>query len=243
MKKQIIILAAGKGSRMNSDLPKVMHKVAGISMLERVVSNCYEVTHDLTLVYSKHIELYLSDFENRCKLVNQGNQRGTAHAVSMAKDFFDDDAQIGVIYGDNPLITPSVINGIFNHLQNTSSAVTTLAFQCDPPNQYGKIITDESRNFQRIVESKFANDQEQKITLCNSGIMVFAPNILKKYIDQCLITDHSNPKKELYLTDIIEVCVLNGEKVSYFELSDPRLVIGVNTQDDLAKANSIVEVK
>lgn len=239
--KQIIILAAGKGSRMDSDLPKVMHKVGGISMLERVVSNCHEVTKNLALVYSKHIKPYLSEFEGHCNLVHQDEQLGTAHAVSVARRLIDSNCATGVMYGDNPLITPNIINDIFHYLQDTHSAVTTLAFQCVKPNQYGKIIVDENGNFQRIVESKFASDQEQKITLCNSGIMVFAPNILGKYIDQCLVPNTKNPQQELYLTDIIEVCVSYGEKVSYFELRDPRLVLGVNTQEDLRQANLIIK--
>src|SRR4051812_14361 len=121
MLKQIIILAAGKGSRMQSDLPKVMHKVAGRSMVERVKDNCKEVTSDLVLVYSDHLLPYLSLFSG-CKLVKQEEQLGTAHAVAIATDFINLEKVTAVIYADNPLITPSIIENLFQHLEETSSA-------------------------------------------------------------------------------------------------------------------------
>lgn len=237
---QIIILAAGKGSRMNSALPKVMHEVAGVPMLERVVSNCKQVTDDLVLVYSEPLEPYLPMFETRAKLVHQQEQLGTAHAVYVAKDLFNNKDNIGVIYGDNPLITPDIIGGLFKHLQDTKSQVVTLAFEFDQPNQYGRIILDSNNDFIRIVESKFATPLEEKITLCNSGIMAFAPRILNKYIDLCVRVDNSTLEKELYLTNIIEICALGGEKVSYYKSKDHELVVGVNTQDELASANSFM---
>ena len=240
MDKQIIILAAGKGSRMKSELPKVMHKIGGTPMLDRVIQNCKIVTNDLVLVYSKHLEPYLTSFNKNCTLVNQEKPLGTAHAVAVAKDSFHDQ-YIGVIYGDNPLITANIIENLFQHLKDTASKAVTLAFECAKPNQYGRIVVDADGDFQKIVETKFANDKEKQITLCNSGIMAFAPGILGKYIDECLGTDPNKPKRELYLTKIIEICALHDEKVSYFKSDDPNLVVGVNTQDELTSANSIIE--
>ncbi len=241
MDKQIIILAAGKGSRMKSTLPKVMHKVGGIPMLERVIQNCKMVTNDLVLVYSHHLEPYLSNFKEDCKLVHQKEQLGTAHAVAVAKDIFHEEKYIGVIYGDNPLITTDIIENLFTHLKDTNSKAVTLAFEYTKPNQYGRIVVNENGDFQKIVETKFANEQEKKITLCNSGIMAFAPGVLNKYIDKCLIADLDKPEKELYLTEIIEICAASGEKVSYFKSDNHNLVIGVNTQDELSSATSIIE--
>ncbi len=240
---QIIILAAGKGSRMNSSLPKVMHKVDGTPMLERVIQNCNKVSNDLVLVYSKHLDPYLHMFSNRCKLVNQTEQLGTAHAVAVAKDLFNNNDNIGVIYGDNPLITAEIIIGLFDHLNKTDSKIVTLAFEYEQKNQYGRIILDKADNFQKIVESKFATPEEKEVTLCNSGIMAFAPGILAKYIDSCLISDSNNHGKELYLTNIIEICALAGEKVSYYKSLDHQLVVGVNTQSELDSVNSLIQKK
>jgi UDP-N-acetylglucosamine pyrophosphorylase len=240
---QIIILAAGKGSRMNSALPKVMHEVGGIPMLEHVVQNCHQVSNDLVLVHSKHLEPYLHMFRDRCKFVNQAEQLGTAHAVAVAKDLLNNKGNIGVIYGDNPLITPDIIMSLFRHLDETNSKVVTLAFEYDKPNQYGRIILDHVGNFKKIVELKFATAAEKKVTLCNSGIMAFAPGILEKYINDCLVITPENIGKELYLTNIIEICVLAGEKVSYYKSVDHELVVGVNTQTELDNVNAIIQQK
>jgi UDP-N-acetylglucosamine pyrophosphorylase len=240
MDKQIIILAAGKGSRMNSELPTVMHKVGGTPMLERVMHNCKMVTDNLILVYSQHLEPYLSRFEQNCKLINQKEQLGTAHAVAVAKDLFNDQQYIGVIYGDNPLITSDIIEDLFKHLKNTNSKAVTLAFEYEKENQYGRIIVDKQGNFKNIVETKFANDLEKKITLCNSGIMAFAPGIRGQYIDKCLVSDLEFPEKELYLTNIIEICASFGEKVSCFKSDNPRFVVGVKSKSELDNAKHII---
>lgn len=238
---QIIILAAGKGSRMKSELPKVMHKVGGKPMLEHVIDNCRRVSDDLILVYSDHIKEFLPEFSDRCALVKQEEQLGTAHAVFVAKDKFDPEQPIGVIYGDNPLITADIIQNMFDHMQKTDSKAVTLAFEYDKPNAYGRIVVDSGGNFEKIVEAKFANPEEKKITLCNSGIMSFAPGILNKYIDDCLKPNSDHPQKELYLTEIIEICAQNGEKVSYYTSDNYNLVLGVNTQEELQNANSIID--
>ncbi|MCP5369851.1 MAG: NTP transferase domain-containing protein [Rickettsiaceae bacterium] len=238
---QIIILAAGKGTRMNSELPKVMHQVAGKPMIEHVINNSMEVTEDLILVYSSHLEPYLSDIVSSTKLVKQEQQLGTAHATQAAKEFFSDQ-EIAVIYGDNPMISGSIINELFLHLHNTHSKVVTLAFDYHKPNQYGRIITDQEGNFQKIIEEKFATKEDKEITLCNSGIMVFAPGILPKYIDYC-VNDVNELGKESYLTDIIEVCKKSGEAVSYYKVQDYNVAIGINTPEELASANNLINYK
>lgn len=237
---QIIILAAGKGTRMNSLLPKVMHQVFGKPMIEHVINNSKKVTDDLVLVYSDHLEPYLDDIGVDCKLVKQDQQRGTAHAVQVAKDLFGSE-EIAVIYGDNPLISGDIIKELFSYLRKSNSAVVTLAFDYDKPNQYGRIITDAEGNFEKIIEDKFATKEEKEITLCNSGVMVFAAGILPKYIDYC-VHDSAILEKESYLTDIIEVCKKFGERVSYYKANDYRSVIGINTLEELESVNDSINI-
>jgi UDP-N-acetylglucosamine pyrophosphorylase len=239
MDNQIIILAAGKGSRMQSDLPKVMHKIAGKSMLERVVENCNNITDDLVLVYSDHLLPYLSLLGQRCNLVLQEEQLGTAHAVSVAMELIDPDKVNAVIYGDNPLITPVIIKKLLKYLDESAAAVVTLALECTDPNQYGRIITGANGEFKKIVEFKFATAEEKAITLCNSGIMAFAPGILTKYITKCLTKSAAFPNRELYLTDIIEVCSKAGEKVSYYTTDETGFLMGVNTKEELERADKL----
>lgn len=242
---QIIILAAGNGTRMKSDFPKVMHMLGKKSMLEHVIDNCCKISSDLILVYSDHIKKFLPLFSDKCDFVKQEKQLGTAHAVSVAKHKLSVDKPIAVIYGDNPLISSQIIQSLFDHMQQTNSKAVTLAFEYEKPNVYGRIVVDADNNLKKIVEAKFANENEKKITLCNSGVMSFAPNVLNRYIDGCLkmasITDGSRVPKELYLTEIVELCVKNGEKVSYCVSKEHNLVLGVNTQEELKNANTILD--
>lgn len=236
---QIIILAAGNGSRMGPDLPKVMHQVGGKPMIERVLDNCARVSDDLILVYSSMLLEYLTPYKNLCKLALQDSPKGTAHAVDAAREYFDHNKPIMVIYGDNPLITADIIESLAHHQQSTNSAAVTLAFERENPAEYGRIVTDAKGNFLKIVEHKNANESERKITLCNSGIMVFAPGILQKYLPGCF--DESDPEMELYLTKIIEVCANASEKVTYFLAHDADLVVGVNTQEELLEAAKVLK--
>jgi UDP-N-acetylglucosamine pyrophosphorylase len=241
MQKQIIILAAGKGSRMKSDLPKVMHKVGGKPMLQMVVDNSYAISNDLILVYSDHIAEYLPIFEKHCKLVLQNEQLGTAHAVWVASSLINNNIQNAVIYGDNPLITSQIITELFNHLESSKAAVAALVFEHEEPNAYGRIVLDEKGNLKKIVEFKVATDLEKKIKLCNSGIMAFAPGILQRYLPLCVDQLRNRSGNELYLTEIIEICSSAGEKVSYYtSKNNHRLVIGINTQEELDAANNIL---
>lgn len=242
MQKQIIILAAGKGSRMKSDLPKVMHKVGGKPMLEMVISNAAAVTDDLVLVYSDHIKEYLPLFSDKCKLAYQEEQLGTAHAVGAAKPLIRDDIPVAVLYGDNPLITPDIINELFDHLDSSKAAIDALVFEHEHPNAYGRIILDEQGNFKKIVEFKYATPSQREIKLCNSGIMAFAPGTLSKYLHYCLAPSHI-AGQELYLTEIIQIAGKYGEKVAYYTSENHQLVVGINTQEELKAANDILAEK
>lgn len=240
MQKQIIILAAGKGSRMKSNLPKVMHKVGGKPMLQMVVDNASAITDDIILVYSDHIVEYLPMFKSKCKFALQDNQLGTAHAVWVASSLINNNIQTAVIYGDNPLITPQIIEELFAHLQSSGAAVASLVFEHEEPNEYGRIILDEKGKFKKIVEFKVATDLEKKVKLCNSGIMAFAPGILEKYLPTCVNQPNNSSSKELYLTEIIEICSNAGELVTCYTSKEHQLVVGVNTQEELETANRIV---
>jgi len=236
-KYQIIILAAGKGSRMQSELPKVMHKVGGVPMLETVLNNALKVTDDVIVVYSESLKKYLTPYENMCRFVLQKEQKGTAHATHAAIDLIDENKTILVLYGDHPLITPEIMHEIVEDLNSSDSALVTLSFEREDPARYGRIATDKNGELLEIIEYKNATDEEKKITLCNSGIMAFKPRILNKYLP--LFATDSRDDKEVYLTEIVKICKDKGEKVSYFLSNSHNLVVGVNTKDELAEANDI----
>ena len=237
---QIVILAAGKGRRMETTLPKVMHQVGGKSMLERIINNSLVVTNDVVIVYSPALYEYLAPYQNTCKFALQAEPLGTAHAVNAALDLIHNDKINLVIYADNPFISPEIISDLYKHVNQTGVALVTLAFICKKPNQYGRIITDKKGNFLKIVEFKKASKSERKIKLCNSGIMAFSPGILQQYIPYYLSNNHKYAGEEFYLTAVVEICMNHGEKVSYMLHPNTNEVIGVNTREELIEANSII---
>lgn len=234
---QIIILTAGNGSRMQSDLPKVMHKVGGVPMLETVLNNSLKITDDVIIVHSERLREYITPYENMCRFVLQKEPLGTAHATYAAIDLINKDKTILVLYGDHPLITPEIMEELIKYLNQTASSLVTLGFQREDPAQYGRIATDKNGEFLEIIEYKNATEEEKKIKLCNSGIMAFNPGILNKYLP--LFATGRNDNKEVYLTELVKICKQDGEKVSYFLSSDYDLIVGVNTKDELAEANNI----
>ncbi|WP_375326213.1 NTP transferase domain-containing protein [Candidatus Tisiphia endosymbiont of Nemotelus uliginosus] len=236
---QIIVLAAGNGHRMNSDLPKVMHQVGGKAMIERVLANAQRVTDDIILVHSAQLEPYIVSYRDICKFILQPRPLGTADAVYEALELVDDKKIIAVLYGDNPLITPEIINELLDHLATTNSSVATLCFERENPAEYGRIITDPSGNFIKIVEFREATNEEKAIKICNSGIMAFKPAILRKYLP-LVLQQHPDQLTEVYLTAIVEVAKTKGEQVSYLLSQADNLVLGVNTMQELEDANKTI---
>ncbi|BDU60686.1 UDP-N-acetylglucosamine pyrophosphorylase [Candidatus Rickettsia kotlanii] len=234
---QIIILAAGKGTRMESDLPKVMHKVGGVPMLETVLKNSLSVTDDVIIVYSEELQKHLTPYEHMCRLVLQEEPKGTAHATYAAIDFINKNKTILVLYADHPLITPKLMHELIAYLSLTNSALVTLSFKRANPLQYGRIATDKNGEFLEIIEHKNASAEEKNIKLCNSGIMAFSSEILNKYLP--LFATNTNGHKEIYLTEIVKICKNHGEKVSYLLSTDHDLIVGVNTKNELEEANNI----
>lgn len=239
MNSQIIILAAGNGRRMESELPKVMHEVGGLPMIERVILNARQITKEVFLVHSSQLKKHIIPYKEMCKFVLQPVPLGTADAVHVALGEIDANKTIVVLYGDNPLITPQIINGMLDYLNNTNSAITTLCFERENPGEYGRIVTDESGNFLNIVEFKDATEEERAIKICNSGIMAFKAGVLKKYLP-LVFEEHTDKSKELYLTSIIKTAKNRGEKVSYLLSSDEKLVLGVNNKRELEEANKTI---
>jgi len=236
---QIIILAAGNGRRMESELPKVMHEVGGLPMIERVMLHARQITDEVFLVYSSQLENYIAPYKELSQCILQPVPLGTADAVRVTLDEIDDNKTIIVLYGDNPLITPQIINEMLEYLMNTNSSITTLCFKRDNPGEYGRIVTNESGEFLNIVEFKDATKEERAIKICNSGIMAFKAGILKKYLP-LVCEEHTDKSKELYLTSIIKTAKDKGEKVSYLLSSNENLVLGINNKQELKYANDTI---
>jgi UDP-N-acetylglucosamine pyrophosphorylase len=237
---EIVILAAGHGSRMNSQLPKVMHKLLGKPMLEYVINNAKLASQDIILVHSSELEEFIPSLtlNPHSKKVLQEEKLGTGHAVKVALDSISKDKPVIVLYGDNPLISTKLIKQMMGKLTHENLDLLNLVFKTDNPAEYGRIVTDNEGNFLKIVEYRDATQEERNIKLCNSGVIAFGSGVLHKYIP---LLKNDNAKKEYYLTDMVSIVKENGGRISY--LISEEEVVGVNTQTELSVAEQIMKEK
>ncbi len=238
----IIILAAGKGTRMKSDIPKVMHKICGLPMLEIVIENANKLKPDNIFVvvgYKKEIiESYFNKkFEGKLKFIEQKMQNGTGDAVNSCKEFFNNrNSNVLILCGDMPLVSgESLINFIDFFNENNISLLVMSTF-VENPYGYGRIIRD-GKNFIKIVEEKDASIEEKKINEINTGIYCVKSDILFNLLEK---VDNNNAQGEYYLTDIVETAVKNKIDVSAVAFGTSEEFIGINSREQLAYAENIL---
>jgi len=228
----IVILAAGKGTRMKSDLPKVCHKVGDKTMVEHVVNTSSKLNPSETvIVVSKEnflpIKDILTSYDVRFKI--QYQQLGTAHAVLTALEC-DDTSDVLVLLGDTPLITTDTLSKI---VSTGFDAVIMGFVDRNPNSKWGRIVVENSR-VKRIVEYNEASDKERQISLCNSGMLW----IKSTHVPLLYQIDNNNSKEEYYLTDIVKIMVERNLNIGFMKASYEECM-GVNTQEDLALVNRI----
>jgi bifunctional UDP-N-acetylglucosamine pyrophosphorylase/glucosamine-1-phosphate N-acetyltransferase len=230
-----IILAAGKGERMGSDLPKVMHPVAGKPIVQWVVDACHEVgVQQITVVvgYGADVVRAALDGQPGLTFVEQNDQLGTGHAVDMARSDFAHTpaATTFVLCGDGPLIRASTLRALLEtHL--TSSAAGTLATAIIPdPTGYGRIIRNSGGDFQRIIEHKDATDEQREIAEVNPSYYCFNS---EKLFEQLARISNDNAGGEYYLTDVFQLMLDVGEHVGVVDAVPPEDVLSINTMSDL----------
>lgn len=229
-KLSAIILAAGKGTRMYSNLPKVLHKIGAKPMLQHVIDTVQQLNTDqINIVYGHGKEQLEHALKNQpVHLIYQAEQLGTGHAVQQAIPHIADNQDILILYGDTPLISQQTLENLITSKPEQGIALLTVIL--DDPTGYGRI---ERKNGQvvAIVEQKDASPEQQKINEVNTGIMLVTGKLLKKWLSQ--ITNN-NAQKEYYLTDIIALAhqdgypILTSHPVQQFEVE------GVNNRLQLA---------
>jgi len=226
----VIILAAGKGTRMKSDLPKVMHKIVGQEMINMVIDEVENINPlNTTIVVSEELKEGWS-FNSNPLLVVQKERKGTGHAVITALEQIRNlGDKVIILYGDTPLISQDTLNKMSQELNEFDLCI--LGFEETKENKYGRLVVDKKNNLQRIVEFKDASDEERKITLCNSGVIAVRGNKINELLKQ--ITN-DNAAKEYYLTDIVGLC----ESKTYLQTSYTE-VLGVNSKIELANLEKI----
>ena len=240
-----VILAAGKGTRMKSALPKVMHKVAGLPMVGHVVARALEVgAAPIALVVSpeqKGIVELAREIAGEVDVAIQKEQHGTAHAVLAAKPVLGElEGALLVLYGDTPLITTETLSAVIEALgADDRCAVAVLGFLPDEPGAYGRLVLNDDGTLEKIVEAKEATEEELAIELCNSGVMAIRGDLAWKLLEK---VKNDNTKKEYYLTDIVALARAHGYTALAVE-GDADEVLGVNARDELAMAEAIFQFR
>jgi len=240
METAVIILAAGKGVRMNSDLPKVCHRICGKPLISWVVEavNKAGFNENIYIVVGYRHELVKEACADlKVKFVHQADQLGTGHAVTQAgpalKDF---NGTTLVLNGDAPLIKPATLKKLMDyHIKNNASA-SVLTAVLDDPNAYGRIIKGGDGGLLRIVEKKDAGKEELMIREINTGTYCFNNKDLFETLPKL---KNKNAQQEYYLTDVIGMLASSGRKVLAFSTDDPTEALGVNTREELALLEEI----
>lgn len=236
----ILILAAGKGSRMKSDLPKVMHKVAGREMLNMVLDTAHNLhPEEIIIVASDDLiavedKIFSEHKKDKITFALQKERRGTADAVKIGlKQLKKIPEKILILYGDTPLIEEATLNEMLKKLEN--NALCVLGFDCFEANAYGRLIVDVNGNLEKIVEFKDASAKEKEVSLCNSGVVGVEGKEIEKLLNQ---VKNDNSQGEFYLTDIVGIACNKGLQVSYIRTIQDE-VLGVNSRMELAKIEKI----
>lgn len=237
----VIILAAGKGKRMKSDRAKVLHMVAGRPMILHVIDTAVEVAgENIVVVIGNHAETVKETVASRAQVLFafQSEQLGTGHAVQCALPFLPEACRVAVILcGDVPLITSATIRRLIRQHVQHGNEITLLAVTLDHPCGYGRVIRNSSGNVEAIVEESDATADEKRIDLINSGIYCVNKDFLETALSQ---VESRNAQQEIYLTDIIKIARTAGRKIGLLLLKEPSEVIGINTIEDLQKAEAVI---
>ena len=228
---KVVILAAGKGTRMRSSLPKVLQPLAGKTLLQHVVDTAKELNAEQILTVVGHqshlVEEAMAD--QGVDFVAQTEQLGTGHAVQQAIPEITDNDTVLVLYGDVPLTAKSTLDDLLN-LVSDEHPLGLLTINLDNPSGYGRIIRDQHLAVQAIVEQKDANPEQLKITEVNTGILAAKGAKLKGWLSRL---ESNNAQGEFYLTDIIAMCVADGFAVQTTQPQAEIEVLGVNDKCQL----------
>jgi bifunctional UDP-N-acetylglucosamine pyrophosphorylase / glucosamine-1-phosphate N-acetyltransferase len=231
MSLDVVILAAGQGTRMRSQLPKVLHRLAGKPMVCHVIDTARRLDADRMHVVIGHgadrVRQALGDYPVRFAL--QAEQKGTGHAVAQSLDALGQ-GKVLVLYGDVPLIRHETLSALLGQVNESRMGLLTVTL--DDPNGYGRILRNDAGEVVAIVEQKDASERELAVCECNTGIMAMTAAQLQRWLPQ-LSAD--NAQGEYYLTDVIAMAAADGVAIATAQPADPVEVEGVNNRLQMAR--------
>lgn len=236
-----VILAAGKGTRMKSGLPKVLHKVCGKPMLDHVVTAAVQAGVTRNMVVVGHEAAQVKELDIQVEWVEQTEQLGTGHAVLQSEPLLRDLAgHVLILCGDTPLIKADTLARLLKEHQESGDSATILTAFLDDPTGYGRIVRGDNEQVKKIVEHKDASGEEREISEINTGIYCFKS---RELFDGLKKISPANSQGEYYLTDVIAILGQQGASVGAISAADPWETMGVNDRVQLADAEKILRYR
>ncbi len=233
-----VILAAGAGTRMKSEKPKVIHKIMDKTMLDYVIESAIEAgATEICVVVGHGKEAVIDSVKYPVTFVTQEKQLGTGHAVMQTSDFIGTQGQVFVLFGDTPLITGASLSKLREYHDMNNHGVTVLSTVVVNSNGYGRIIRSDEGDFLKSVEHKDATKTERKVKEINSGMYIYNASALKDSLDKLT---NDNSQGEYYLPDTLESIMNDGLKVEAMKIFDYEEILGVNSKVQLFEATSII---
>lgn len=236
----VVILAAGKGTRMNSDLPKVLHEVGGRPMVSWVVATAHKIGADPVVVIVGHMHTLVES-----KLADEGvwfalqsKQKGTAHAVEQTRSHLENfDGDILILSGDVPGLKADTLIKLIKAHRNSGATASLLTADVENPTGYGRVLKDKDGLLVGVVEEKDATDDQRAIREINSGIYVFRA---KNLFDTLPLVKNKNIQQEYYLPDVLYLLREQNLPITVEKAGNYRELLGVNTVDELREINEFI---
>lgn len=236
-----VILAAGKGTRMKSETPKVLHEIYGKTLLGYVLDNVKNITNENFVIVGHHaeeVECFVKNNYKNAKTVLQSPQLGTGHAVSMVCPTLENyDGLVLILCGDTPLITEDTLQKFVEYHNSKGSDLTVMSTIFENPTNYGRIIRDADDSLKCIVEEKDATPEQKAVKEVNAGIYCLNWGKIKPAFSQLT---SNNAQGEYYLTDIIEWGKKNSLNVNAYILENNEEIFGINSRLNLAEATKLL---
>ena len=239
----VLVMAAGLGTRMKSKRAKVLHELGGRPLISHVVRAAQSLEPQKIIVVVGHQaedveKATLAEIGELAWFALQAKQRGTGDAVESARSLLENsDSLLLLLSGDVPLIRPETLRRLIEHHRETRAACTILGVRLENPTGYGRIVRDEQGQFRRIVEQKDATEEERKVREINSGIYCFETKDLFEALKRI---EPKNQQGEYYLTDVAEIILATGRKVEVVTHTDARELSGINTRAELAEFENLL---
>lgn len=239
-----IILAAGKGTRMKSSLPKVLHEIAARPMMNYVVANVSRLDPEKIVVVTapkmEDVKAAVLHENKDVKFAVQKKQLGTGDAVKAGISEVKNKTDIIVLYGDTPFISTETIDAMLRELKGEHEpAVVVLGFVPENPAEYGRLVINNMGELEEIVEYKDANIKQRSIEICNSGVMAISGDLAAELLSEI---NNKNAKKEFYLTDVVKIARAKGYNCRAMQCDEAE-VMGINSKFELAIAENILQAR